>query len=145
MLRGIRCIARSSHYRRGVIDVITKLLAVAFSPRGMRIAVPGLMAFILGCGALFALLEPVDLGDGLYWAFVTVTTVGYGDVVPTTLGAKLVAVALMLGGIGFLFVLAGAVVEHFVAVEVEEREVLRRIDVLSAQVEELSRQLRDRP
>jgi voltage-gated potassium channel len=102
-------------------------------------------AFVLACGALFALLEPVDLGDGLYWAFVTVTTVGYGDVVPTTVGAKLVAVALMLGGIGFLFVLAGAVVEHFVAVEVEEREVLRRIDALSAQVEELSRRLRDRP
>jgi hypothetical protein len=50
----------------------------------------------------------------------------------------------MLGGIGFLLVLAGAVVEHFVAVEAEEREVLRRLDALSERVEELTRRLGER-
>jgi hypothetical protein len=48
----------------------------------------------------------------------------------------------MLGGIGFLLLLAGSLVEHFVVVEVEEQEVLRRLDQLSAQVDELARQLK---
>lgn len=39
------------------------------------------------------------LGDALWWAMTTVTTVGYGDLHPVTAEGKLVAVALMIGGI----------------------------------------------
>ena len=38
--------------------------------------------------------------DALWWAIVTVTTVGYGDKFPTTSGGRIVAIALMLTGIG---------------------------------------------
>lgn len=38
-------------------------------------------------------------GDALWWAFVTVTTVGYGDVYPTTAGGRIIAALLMLSGI----------------------------------------------
>ena len=37
--------------------------------------------------------------DGLWWAFVTLTTVGYGDVVPATSGGRIVAVLTMVFGI----------------------------------------------
>jgi voltage-gated potassium channel len=127
-----------------VTDALARLLALSFSRHGLRIAVPLALTGITGAGAVFAAVEHRPLGDGLWWAFVTVTTVGYGDVVPTTVAGKLIAVVLMVGGIGFLLMLAGALVEHFVAVQVEEREVLRRLDALSAQVDELSRQLRER-
>jgi len=127
--------------RAGVTATIARLLAASFSPRGLRIALPVAVVGILGAGAAFAALEGHSLADGMWWAFVTVTTVGYGDVVPGTTAGKIVAVALMLGGIGFLLVLAGALVEHFVAVEAEEHEVLRRLDELSAQIEELARLL----
>ncbi|TFC93509.1 two pore domain potassium channel family protein [Cryobacterium sp. TMT3-29-2] len=39
------------------------------------------------------------LGDSVWWAFVTVSTVGYGDYFPVTGAGRLVAVALMLGGV----------------------------------------------
>lgn len=39
------------------------------------------------------------LGDSVWWAFVTVSTVGYGDYFPVTGTGRLVAVALMLGGV----------------------------------------------
>lgn len=125
-------------------DALARLLAVAFSPRGLRVAVPLALAGIVAAGAAFAALEDRPLGDGLWWAFVTVTTVGYGDMTPATTAGKFVAVALMLGGIGFLLVLAGALVEHFVAVEVEEQEILQRLEALSAQLDDLARQLERR-
>lgn len=129
-------------------DAFTRLVAVSFSPRGLRVAIPAAIAGIVLAGAVFAAVEDRSLGDGLWWSFVTVTTVGYGDVTPATTGGKVVAITLMVGGIGFLLMLAGALVQHFVTVEVEEREVLleehevlRRIDDLSAKVDALAREL----
>jgi len=43
-----------------------------------------------------------SFADALWWAVVTITTVGYGDMVPITLAGKAIAFILMLGGIAFL-------------------------------------------
>lgn len=40
-------------------------------------------------------------GDGLWWAVVTVGTVGYGDLVPVTTAGRIVGVFLIIGGVGF--------------------------------------------
>ncbi|RCV65181.1 voltage-gated potassium channel [Methanophagales archaeon] len=40
-----------------------------------------------------------DVGDALYWVVVTITTVGYGDVAPITLGGRILFVLVALGGI----------------------------------------------
>ncbi len=52
--------------------------------------------------------------DALWWAIVTVTTVGYGDRFPVTAGGRTVAVILMLLGIGLIGVLTATVASVFI-------------------------------
>jgi voltage-gated potassium channel len=52
--------------------------------------------------------------DALWWAIVTVTTVGYGDRYPVTEGGRVVAVILMLVGIGLIGVLTATVASVFI-------------------------------
>jgi voltage-gated potassium channel Kch len=54
-----------------------------------------------------------SFGDALWWAVVTATTVGYGDVSPVTLEGRLIAVVLMLTGIGVIGVFTATVAALF--------------------------------
>jgi voltage-gated potassium channel len=82
----------------------------------------------------------------LWWAFVTISTVGYGDYTPVTTEGRMIAVALMLGGIALLGVvtatLASWIVER-VALTEESAQAATRGDVfaLSKQITELKQQL----
>ena len=49
-----------------------------------------------------------NLGTSLWWAVQTVTTVGYGDVVPEQTGGRLIGTLVMLNGIGFITVMTAA-------------------------------------
>lgn len=53
-------------------------------------------------------------GDALWWSFVTVTTVGYGDISPSTNIGRVIACILMLSGIGFLSMLTSTVSAYFI-------------------------------
>jgi voltage-gated potassium channel len=55
-----------------------------------------------------------DYPQALWWAIVTVTTVGYGDRFPVTNGGRVVAVVLMLVGIGLIGVLTATVASVFI-------------------------------
>lgn len=67
--------------------------------------------------------------QGIWWATVTVTTVGYGDLYPTTVFGRLIGIVVMLVGIGFLSVLTATVASHFVKTERndESTEMLERL------------------
>lgn len=84
--------------------------------------------------------------EALWWAFVTISTVGYGDYTPVTLEGRIIAVALMLGGIALLGVvtatLASWIVER-VSLTEESAQAATRGDVhaLSREIAELKAQL----
>ena len=52
---------------------------------------------------------------GMWWATQTVTTVGYGDVVPDETAGQLIATVLMIGGLSLFAVITGFITSAFVA------------------------------
>jgi voltage-gated potassium channel len=85
-----------------------------------------------------------DYGQGLWWAVVTVTTVGYGDRVPVTPLGQSVAVILMLVGIGLIGVLTATIASYFM--ERSSDDTADRLARIEALLEELIRErgLRER-
>lgn len=75
-----------------------------------------LVIAVVAFGGLLTLFEPEveTVFDGIWWAVVTLTTVGYGDIYPTTAGGRILGAALMLFGVGFLGVIAGSMAAFFV-------------------------------
>lgn len=57
-----------------------------------------------------------NYGDALWWSFVTVSTVGYGDISPSTGAGRFIACILMITGIGFLSMLTSTISTFFFSV-----------------------------
>lgn len=57
--------------------------------------------------------EHQSLSDALWWSIVTCTTVGYGDIAPSTAIGRIVAIILMIFGIGLIGMLTGAITTYF--------------------------------
>jgi len=82
-----------------------------------------------------------SIGDGLWWAIVTATTVGYGDVSPETPEGRVIAVFLMITGIGIIGVFTATIASFFfeqgtaetVALEARLASVERKLDLLLEQ------------
>jgi voltage-gated potassium channel len=55
-----------------------------------------------------------NFGDALWWSLVTTTTVGYGDISPSTSGGRILAAFLMIFGIGFLGMITASIATYFV-------------------------------
>ena len=94
-------------------------LARATTPRAAAIVIATASTVTaVVAGILMTVVEREDfptIGSGLWWAAQTVTTVGYGDHVPESAAGQLVAVLVMLFGIGFLTVVTAAITSTFVS------------------------------
>jgi voltage-gated potassium channel len=89
------------------------------SVSGLRYVALLAVVIVLGGGTAFAAVEHaqhLSSWDGVWWAIVTVTTVGYGDITPKTDAGRMIAIAVMLGGIGFVAIVTAAIAQRFVAV-----------------------------
>ena len=101
------------------------------------------------CGAGYWWLEPTTptLAQGIWLAFATAATVGYGDVVPTTLASKIFSVFVVMLGFGVLSMVTAAIATRWIETEerIIEREILRdvhrQIDALHQEITALRRDL----
>jgi voltage-gated potassium channel len=84
--------------------------------------------------------------DGIWWSVVTVTTVGYGDIYPTSVAGRIIAMLVMFVGIGFLSVLTATIASRFVKVErtAETEEIVTALTRIESELTALKEQLADR-
>lgn len=68
-----------------------------------------------------------SLGSAVWWALVTMTTVGYGDRVPETAGGKVVAAIIMFGGISIISLFTATISTAFVTRKLREEKGLQRV------------------
>jgi voltage-gated potassium channel len=101
-------------------------------------------------GLLIRVTDPDSIPSvesGFWWSLQTVTTVGYGDVVPASIPGRLTATVVMLAGLSFLAVTTAAVTNAFVEAAARRRgahandTVLAEIQQLRAEMEQLRAEL----
>lgn len=114
-------------------------------PRLAAAVIAGLwLATIVVFGIAQHLVDPTTFDNvwlGMWWATQTVTTVGYGDVVPDQTAGKALATVLMIGGLSFFAVITGSITSIFITRAQERRRhsaddpVLRQLAALTAELE----------
>src|SRR5437868_14384975 len=111
--------------------------------RAARIIALATLAVTVAGGALIRFADHKnfsDIGQGLWWAVQTVTTVGYGDLVPTNTAGRLVAALVMVAGIGFLTVVTAAITSAFIE-SARRRLQGTETDTLSAKLDQIGARL----
>jgi voltage-gated potassium channel len=97
-----------------------------FAARLGKVAVVAASVTVLASLCAYEAEHPTNpgfatIGDALWWGIVTLTTVGYGDIVPKTHAGRFAGVAIMLTGVAVLGVLAGSLADLFKLGESETR------------------------
>jgi voltage-gated potassium channel len=102
-------------------------------------AILTLAMVVLGGAAQWAASDEVKtLWDGVWWAVVTATTVGYGDIYPTSATGRIIGIVVMAVGVAFVSLLTAAIAARFVRTEEagtgELRDALARIEADLAEI-----------
>lgn len=122
------------------------LLETLFNSRRLRTILAALLFFIFLFGYLFYVSEPDvrSLGDGIWWALVTITTVGYGDITPVTTLGRVVASSLMLLGLGLIATITAIVSAKFIQNFVDHHtndDVLEKLDEMQLELDDIKKKL----
>lgn len=95
---------RSFRYYRSEFRILIVSFTIAW-------VMSGLGGYLLEHGKSSAF---ETLGDAMWWAFVSMTTVGYGDMVPVTAGGKILAIGVVVLGLAGIAVLTSIITKIFI-------------------------------
>jgi voltage-gated potassium channel len=117
------------------------------SLEGMKYAAAVAVGTVIVGGAVFASVEEtnqhgkISTWDGIWWAISTVTTVGYGDIYPEGTAGRIIAITIMLVGIGFVALLTAFIADRFInvsaAAEATEDLILEELKAINARLDAL--------
>jgi voltage-gated potassium channel len=99
---------------------------------------------VLAFGVVERIVDPKTFHSiwlGMWWAVETVTTVGYGDIVPDQTAGKLIAGLLMLGGLSLIAVVTAAITSGFVSRADAQRRAAGE-DPVMQKLEEIATELK---
>ena len=110
LLRVFRILKLARHIRAAQV----LRAALVASRAKITVFLVAVMIIVVIAGTLMYLIEGKENGfesipESIYWAIVTLTTVGYGDISPLTVGGKMLASLLMIMGYGVIAVPTGIV------------------------------------
>lgn len=97
-------------------------------------------ALILASSLIIMNAEGMTFQDALWWSIVTCTTVGYGDLSPSTVYGRITAVVLMIFGIGLIGMLTGSITTYFTSRHEEAERENDDLDLLLSTASEEERQ-----
>ena len=86
-----------------------------------------MLVYLAACGIYYfeKTKQPDDFGsipDAMWWAIVTLTTIGYGDVYPVTAGGKVFTALVALVGVGLIAIPSGLLASVLTQARVEEEQ-----------------------
>src|SRR5580698_9507497 len=139
-----------------LIEVLQKAIGDAFRGRIVVYTVSGVVLLIYTSSLAVFDKERYQpgatinsFGKALWWSISTVTTVGYGDVYPVTNTGRVIAVMLMIGGIGLVGVITASLASWIIQRVAEEESAIQaataaHIDELRNDIRVLTEELRGR-
>jgi voltage-gated potassium channel len=119
----------------GFESVIGRIVALAKQPKFIALTILGNSCIIGGALAMYHLEHPTNphmktVLDAIWWAFSTVTTVGYGDIIPMTTSGKVLGIFMMVGGTGLFCSYTALFASALMSEEIdrEVREIEREVE-----------------
>ena len=89
-----------------------------------------IVVLVLLSGLALTWFEPgITFVSGIWWSIVTLTTVGYGDISPTTAGGRVVAAVIMFFGIGLLGMLSANLATIMISNRIRENKGMGTTDL----------------
>lgn len=130
----------------GITGKLTNRIDGFLKTNGFRSALYVSVVLILISATMYSIAENVAFVDSIWWAVVTTTTVGYGDISPQTPLGRIAAILLMFLGIGFIGILTSTITEYFNSEkdskEDEIKNLHQKIDSLIKKVESLEDEIK---
>ena len=129
-----------------------KLSNRALRPRYAARLIAGIwLATVVLFGIIERIVDPDTFGNvwlAFWWALQTITTVGYGDVVPQATAGKAVGAVLMLGGLSLLSIITATITSAFISRRQADMQasgqdpVIRHLDQIESRLDAIDAEIR---
>jgi voltage-gated potassium channel len=142
---------QDQHYNRAERWAQRSLRDKTLRPRTAAYLIAAIwLVAIVAFGIVERIIDPDTFSSvwlAFWWALQTVTTVGYGDVVPGDTAGKALASVLMLVGLAFLSIVTATITSAFIAQRQAEMQeagkdpVIRRLDEITSRLDKMDAEL----